>query len=85
MIDLRIIDDISRRIADSLPAGLAALQDDMRRNTRAALQASLDHLDLVTREEFEIQQAVLARTRAKLEAMEKRIAALEALARQHSG
>jgi BMFP domain-containing protein YqiC len=85
MIDPRIIDDLSRRMADSLPSGLATLQDDVRRNARAALQAGLGRLDLVTREEFEVQQAVLARTREKLEALENRIAELEALARQRNG
>ena len=82
MLDPKIIDDLSRRLADSLPGGVTALQDDIRRNTRSALQAALGHLDLVTREEFDIQGLVLARTREKLEALEGRVAQLEAAARQ---
>jgi BMFP domain-containing protein YqiC len=85
MLDPKIIDDLSRRLADSLPAGVTALQDDVRRNTRAALQAALARLDLVTREEFDIQQAVLARAREKLELLEARISALEAAARKRPG
>jgi BMFP domain-containing protein YqiC len=77
MIDPKIIDDLSRRVADSLPGGLAALQDDVRRNATAAVQGALGRLDLVTREEFDIQQAVLARTREKLERLEARVKILE--------
>jgi BMFP domain-containing protein YqiC len=77
MIDPKIIDDLSRRVADSLPGGLAALQDDVRRNATAAVQSALGRLDLVTREEFDIQQAVLARTREKLERLEARVRVLE--------
>ena len=74
MLDPKIIDDLSRRLADSLPT----LQDDFRRNAEAAMRAALGRMDLVTREEFDIQQAVLLRTREKLEAMAARVAALEA-------
>lgn len=85
MLDPKILDDLSRRLADSLPAGVTALQDDVRRNARAALQSALDHLDLVTREEFDIQRAVLVRTREKLEALETRISELEAAVRHRPG
>lgn len=74
MLDPKLIDDISKRLADNLPV----LQDDLRRNSATALRAALSRLDLVTREEFEVQQAVLARTREKLEALATRVAALEA-------
>ena len=73
-LDPKLIDDISKRLADNLPV----LQDDLRRNSATALRAALSRLDLVTREEFEVQQAVLARTREKLEALATRVAALEA-------
>jgi len=71
------IDELARRLADSLPGGLKALQADAEQNFRAVLQAGLSRLDLVTREEFEVQSAVLRRTREKLEALEARLAALE--------
>ena len=76
-LDPKLIDDISRRVADNLPRGLQTLQDDLQRNLRAGLEAALSRLNLVTREEFEIQQAVLQRTREKVKALEARVAALE--------
>lgn len=71
------IDELARRLADSLPGGLKALQVDAEQNFRAVLQAGLSRLELVTREEFDVQAAVLRRTREKLEALETRLAALE--------
>jgi ubiquinone biosynthesis accessory factor UbiK len=71
------IDELARRLADTLPGGLKALQADAEQNFRAVLQAGLARLDLVTREEFDVQAAVLKRTRDKLEALEARLAALE--------
>ena len=77
MIDAKVFDDISRRIAGNMPSGLQFLQDDLKKNIRSAVEASLSHLNLVTREEFDVQTKVLARTRAKLEALEKQIEELE--------
>ncbi|MCB1773552.1 MAG: accessory factor UbiK family protein [Gammaproteobacteria bacterium] len=77
MLDPKLFDDISRRVAENMPRGLQALQDDMQRNLRAGLESALGKLNLVTREEFEVQQAVLARTREKLKALEARLAELE--------
>ncbi len=74
MIDPRNIEAILDSLRQTLPGGLA---DDVEKNLRAALTAALARLNLVTREEFEVQSAVLARTRAKLEALEKQIAGLE--------
>lgn len=71
------IDELARRLADSLPGGLKALREDAEQNFRAVLQAGLARLDLVTREEFDVQAAVLRRTREKLEALEQRLAQLE--------
>lgn len=77
MLDPKLFDDLSRRMADNLPRGFQTLQDDLQRNLRAALEATLAKMNLVTREEFEIQQAVLLRTREKLKALEARVNALE--------
>ena len=77
MLDPKHIDDLTRRLAGTLPKGLQALQADIRRNLRASLEAGLSRLDLVTREEFDVQTAVLARTREKLSALEARVAELE--------
>jgi len=71
------IDELARRLADALPGGLKALRADAEQNFRAVLQAGLSRLDLVTREEFDVQAAVLKRTREKLEALDARLAALE--------
>ncbi len=65
------------RIMAGLPAGLTTLGRDAEQNIRAAIQSSLRKMDLVTREEFDIQREVLGRTRARLEALEKQVARLE--------
>ena len=77
MIDTKVFDDISKRIAGNMPSGFQVLQDDLKQNVRSAVEAGLSHLNLVTREEFDVQAKVLARTRAKLEDLEKLIAELE--------
>jgi BMFP domain-containing protein YqiC len=72
------LDDLAKRLTEAMPANVKALRDDVERNMRATLQGSFAKLDLVTREEFEVQAQVLARTRAKLEALERQVARLEA-------
>ena len=67
------LDELARKLADALPEGLRSMQADLEENFRSVLRAGLGKLDLVTREEFEVQEAVLARTREKLEALEKRL------------
>lgn len=71
------IDELARKLAEAVPPGLAALGSDLEQNFKAVLQAGLAKLDLVTRQEFDIQAAVLRRSRERLEELEKRIAALE--------
>ncbi len=71
------LDSMIDHIMAGLPAGLTILGQDAERNIRAAIQATLRKMDLVTREEFDIQREVLARTRARLEALEKQVAELE--------
>ena len=77
MLEPKHLDDLAQRLAGSLPKGLQALQADIGRNLRSTLEAGLAKLDLVTREEFDVQTAVLARTREKLTALEARVAELE--------
>jgi len=74
MIDARTLDELVAAITRALPRTPA----DLERNVRAALGSVFERLDFVTREELEVQEAVLARTRARLEELEKHIAALEA-------
>jgi BMFP domain-containing protein YqiC len=75
--DPKSLDELARKLADAVPPGLAALKADLEQNFKSVLQAGLAKLDLVTRQEFDIQAAVLQRSRERLEALEKRIAALE--------
>ncbi len=76
-MDPKIFDDLARKLADSVPAGIKDIQADMEKNFHQILQSGFDKLNLVTREEFEVQSAVLQRTREKLEALEKRVNEME--------
>ena len=78
MLDPKFFDDLSQRLHNALPESARVLQQDVDRNLRVGVQAALNRLDLVTREEFEVQAKVLARTRAQLDALSLRVAALEA-------
>jgi BMFP domain-containing protein YqiC len=71
------IDKLAKSLAESLPQSLKSVGDDLEKNFRSVLQSGLTKLELVTREEFEVQEAVLARTREKLESLEARLAAIE--------
>ena len=77
MIDIKKLDEITDRFMDSLPEGLKIMQSDMKKQFRQSLQATFAKMDLVTREEFDVQSAVLSRTRQKLEALEAQLAELE--------
>ncbi len=78
MFDSKSLDDIANRLAGAIPPGLNNLKDDLEKSFHAILQSALSKLDLVTREEFEVQKLVLAKTRSKLEDLEKRVAQMEA-------
>jgi len=71
------IENLAKKLADSVPEGLRSVRNDLEENFRSVLRSGLSKLDLVTREEFDVQQAVLTRTREKLEALEKRLEAFE--------
>jgi ubiquinone biosynthesis accessory factor UbiK len=71
------IDDIVRRLSETVPPAARSLRDDLEANFRAVLRATLSKLDLVTRDEFDAQTKVLERTRAKAEALESRVSELE--------
>lgn len=77
MFDTKTIDDIANRLAGVIPPGLNNLKEDMEKNVHAILQSAFSKLDLVAREEFEVQKLVLAKTRSKLEDLEKRVAEME--------
>ena len=75
MIGEKVFDDISARVAAAMAASPVR---DVEKNVRALLRGALGRLDLVSREEFDIQVALLARTREKLDALEERLASFEA-------
>lgn len=71
------IGELLQRVLRLLPAGANDLRDDLRKNVKTVVAAMLARMDLVTREEFDVQTAVLARTRARLETIERQLADLE--------
>lgn len=76
MIDLSQLDELARRLSSLVPPSLREGREELQQNFKSVLQAGLGKLDLVTREEFDVQRAVLARTRDKLEALERQLAEL---------
>ncbi len=77
MIDARVFDDISKSLGKLLPPGVAEMKGDFERNAKSAVQSALGNLDLVSREEFDVQAEVLRSTRQQLKMLEARISALE--------
>ncbi len=77
MINPTLIDDLTKRVAALLPPGVQQFQSELEKNIHAVLQATFAKLDLVTREEFDVQCAVLARTRRKVDELEKQVTLLE--------
>ena len=71
------LDDLAKRLADSVPESLRTFGRDLESNFKAVLQAQLAKLDLVTRQDFDVQAAILERTQAKLAAIEIRLKDLE--------
>jgi len=78
MIDLNHLDDLARRLSALVPPGMREGREELQQSFKAVLQSGLTKLDLVTREEFEVQRAVLLRTREKLEELQRTVADLEA-------
>ena len=83
MIDLSQLDDLARRLSSLVPPALrqplsGEAREELQQNFKSVLQAGLGKLDLVTREEFDVQRAVLLRTREQLEALQRTVAELEA-------
>ncbi|MEC5206222.1 accessory factor UbiK family protein [Vogesella urethralis] len=77
MLSQKLFDEISNKISETIAASPAK---DLEKNVKAMMAATFSRMDLVTREEFDIQQEVLAQTRAQLSALEQRLAQLEAAA-----
>lgn len=77
MIDPKKIEQIARQVHESLPKGFREFGEDAEKKIRQVLQAQFSRMDLVNREEFDVQTQVLLRTREKLAVLEQRLAALE--------
>ena len=79
MIAVSSLDDLARRLVELVPPDLKDARDDLSMNFKDTLRSGLRRLDLVTREEFDVQRCVLLRTREIVESLEHRVAELEAL------
>lgn len=77
MINSQQLEDLAAKLAGVIPPGLKGLRAELQDNFRAVLRANLEKLDLVSRERFDVQAELLARTQAKLAGLEKRLKKLE--------
>ena len=77
MLDPKKLEEIAKQITESIPPGVKTMAEGAETKVKQILQAQLSRLDVVSREEFDVQSKVLIRTREKLEALEARIAQLE--------
>lgn len=71
------LEEAAKKLADAIPSGFAEFPEEGKKQIQVNLQRVLEKMELVTREEFDVQKAVLAKTRAKLDALEKKVAELE--------
>ncbi|MFD2167424.1 accessory factor UbiK family protein [Thalassotalea euphylliae] len=78
MINAKKIEEIAKQVTDAIPPGVKAVANDFEEKTKTVLQRKLSQLDVVTREEFDVQTQVLIKTREKLASLEKAVAELEA-------
>jgi BMFP domain-containing protein YqiC len=76
-MDTRFIDELAKRLSAAVPSSVDAMRRDLESNFKAVLQSGLAKLDLVTRQEFDVQANVLRRTREKCEELQARLQALE--------
>jgi BMFP domain-containing protein YqiC len=77
-IDLAHIDELARRLSSLVPGSLRDSREELQQNFKSVLQTGLGKLDLVTRDEFDVQRAVLLRTRDKLNELQRAVARMEA-------
>lgn len=77
MLDPKQLDELARRFSESLPPGMREFQQEVEKNVRAAMQSAFARMDLITRDEFDAQAKTLARTRARLQELEKQVAVIE--------
>lgn len=78
MISSKKIEDIAKQVTDAIPPGLKNLANDFEEKTKTVIQRKLTELDVISREEFDVQTQVLLKTREKLAALEAKVAEIEA-------
>ena len=77
MIDQKTLDELTDKLSSAIPDGIKVIKSDVEKNIRAVLEATLRNMNLVSREEFDTQTAVLKRTREKLEQLQEKVSQLE--------
>ena len=77
MLNPSQLESLAKKIIEVMPEGVGGMPENIQAQLKATLQSSLAKMDLVTREEFDVQTGVLLKTRAKLEALEKQLAEIE--------
>lgn len=77
MLERNPFDEVTSKLSKAVPESLRGAQEDVSKTVRASIQGAMNKLDLVSREEYEVQAKVLARTREKLERLEARVIELE--------
>lgn len=77
MIEPQKIDELVKKLSGLMPASVGQFQDEIEKNLKAGVQGVLQKMDLVTREEYAVQTALLARTREKLEQLDAKLKILE--------
>jgi len=78
MFDAKFFEDVAKRLSEAVPTSVMSVKEDLEKNFHAILQSAFNKMDLVTREEFDVQVKLLARTREKLELLQSQLAEMEA-------
>lgn len=78
MINAKKIEEIAKQVTEAIPPGLKTIANDLEDKTKTVLQRKLSELDVVTREEFDVQTQVLIKTRQKAVALEAKLDEMEA-------
>ena len=76
-LDFKTLDEVTRKLAEAVPRELKNAGEDLQGRFRSVLESQLEKMDLVTREEFEIQKRVLERSREKLERLDEKLESLQ--------
>jgi len=77
MIDAKLIDDLVSKISDAIPPGIKEIEQEAKKQIKAILESGIAKMDLVSREEFDIQVKVLAKTREKIDQLEQQLSQME--------